>query len=150
MKHERPPATEAKGGAPPAAGPSQAPLPGAREDAARARARRALALADGPLLAECRTDVFVGGGPGGQHRNKTESGVRIVHLPTGIVATATERRSQHENRRAALERLRARLERAAREARPRRPTRRTRASQERRIEEKRRRAKKKAERRNLD
>ena len=112
----------------------------------RAQARRALALPEAALLAECRVDVFVGGGPGGQHRNKTESGVRLVHPPTGVAVTATERRSQLQNRSAALERLRARLETLAQEPKARRPTRRTRASQERRLEAKRRAARKRAER----
>jgi len=48
-------------------------------------------------------------GPGGQHRNKVESGVRLRHRATGVVVTAGERRSQHENRAAALRRLRAAL-----------------------------------------
>ncbi|HTN54342.1 MAG TPA: peptide chain release factor-like protein, partial [Anaeromyxobacter sp.] len=75
----------------------------------RAVARRALALPDDAFLAECEETFFVAGGPGGQHRNKTESGVRLLHRPTGILVTATERRSQLQNRTAALERLRERL-----------------------------------------
>jgi protein subunit release factor A len=51
-----------------------------------------------------------GGGPGGQNRNKRMSGVRIKHLPTGIVVVATERRSQEQNRSAAMERLANKLE----------------------------------------
>jgi protein subunit release factor A len=51
-----------------------------------------------------------GGGPGGQNRNKRMSGIRIKHLPTGIVAVATERRSQEQNRTAAMERLANKLE----------------------------------------
>ncbi len=48
-------------------------------------------------------------GPGGQKKNKTESAVRIKHLPTGIIVTATESRSQFDNKERALERLREKL-----------------------------------------
>jgi protein subunit release factor B len=113
----------------------------------RAAARRALALADEALLAECEETFFVAGGPGGQHRNKTESGVRLVHPPTGTVVTATERRSQLQNRAAALERLRERLAHLARREKPRRATRPTRGSKERRLAEKKRRGERKASRR---
>lgn len=65
-----------------------------------------LALADDKLLAQCKVETYRASGPGGQHRNKTSSAVRLTHLPTGVSATATERRSQHENRRAAVGRLR--------------------------------------------
>jgi len=53
---------------------------------------------DGTLLAECRVETFRAGGPGGQHQNKTESGVRLTHLPSGISVTARDSRSQHRNR----------------------------------------------------
>jgi protein subunit release factor B len=114
--------------------------------ALRAAARRALALDDEALLAECEEAFFVGGGPGGQHRNKTESGVRLAHRPTGVTVTATERRSQLQNRGAALERLRARLAALAHEARPRRATRPTRGSKERRLATKRHAGRRKADR----
>lgn len=61
------------------------------------------------LLAQCEVRTTKGSGPGGQHRNKTESAIVITHLPTGIVGQASERRSQHENRKVAIERLRIRL-----------------------------------------
>jgi protein subunit release factor B len=116
----------------------------------RAAARRAVALADGPLLAECEEAFFIGGGPGGQHRNKTESAVRLVHRPTGVTVTATERRSQAQNRAAALARLRERLGGVARRPKPRRATKPTRGSKERRLAEKRRRGERKVARRDLD
>ena len=77
---------------------------------------------DADLLAECRVETFAAGGPGGQHQNRTESGVRLTHLPTGIRVVAREERSQHRNRARALERLRERLEEAARPRTPRKST----------------------------
>jgi hypothetical protein len=64
---------------------------------------------DGPLLAQCEIHTYRSSGPGGQHRNKVSSAVRLKHRPTGIVSTATESRSQHDNRRMALRRLRMHL-----------------------------------------
>ena len=65
-----------------------------------------LALTDEELLAQCRFERFRVSGPGGQHRNKTDSAVRLTHEPTGVVGYASERRSQHQNRATALTRLR--------------------------------------------
>src|SRR5207248_4404380 len=104
----------------------------------RLAARRALSLPQEALLAECEEEFFTAGGPGGQHRNKTESGVRLTHRPTEVSVTATERRSQAQNRSAALERLREVLAELSYVAPPRRPTKPTRGSQRRRLEEKRR------------
>ena len=53
-----------------------------------------LRLSDRELFDQCRFERFRASGPGGQHRNKTDSGVRLTHQPTGIAAEATERRSQ--------------------------------------------------------
>lgn len=102
----------------------------------RAAARAALALSDEALLATCEETFFIASGPGGQHRNKTESGVRLVHAATGVNVTATERRSQLQNRGAALERMRERLKALSHVPKPRRATRPTRGSKERRLKEK--------------
>jgi len=67
------------------------------------------ALAPDALLAECRETRTRRSGPGGQHRNKTETAIVLTHLPTGLIGEASERRSQSENRRMALQRLRLRL-----------------------------------------
>ena len=99
----------------------------------REQALRALALSDEALWAECETEFFVAQGPGGQHRNKTESGVRLTHPPTELSVTATERRSQFQNRQVALERLRAGLVALTVIPKKRHKTRPTRASKERRL-----------------
>lgn len=69
-------------------------------------ARNWLDLAPAVLLGECEVDLYRASGPGGQKRNKTSSAVRLRHKPTGLIVTAVESRSQHENRARALQRLR--------------------------------------------
>jgi protein subunit release factor B len=116
----------------------------------RAAARRALSLPAEALAGECDEEFFVAGGPGGQHRNKTESGVRLVHRPTGVTVTATERRSQAQNRSAALARLRERLQALSHVPRRRVATKPTRGAKERRLEQKRRTSERKSGRRDLE
>jgi len=61
------------------------------------------------LLKQCEFSRSRTRGPGGQHRNKVETGITIKHLPTDITAQALEARKQEENRRRAIRRLRTRL-----------------------------------------
>jgi protein subunit release factor B len=88
------------------------------------------------LKDECDVETYRASGPGGQHRNKTESAVRMTHLPTGIVRIATEHRSQLRNRELALERIWRALEARRRKPKPRVPTRPSRTAQQRRLAEK--------------
>lgn len=122
------------------------PIDPARRDAAR----RALALDDEALARECEEDFFIASGPGGQHRNKTESGVRLTHPPTGVTVTATERRSQAQNRGMAMLRLRMELKTLTFVPKKRRPTRPTLGSKKRRLESKKKQGEKKALRSRLD
>jgi protein subunit release factor B len=88
------------------------------------------------LERDCDLEFFVAGGPGGQHRNKVETGVRLTHRPTGLVVTATERRSQSANREAAYERMAEKLEKLQRPRKPRK-TKPTAESKRKRVEQKR-------------
>ena len=110
----------------------------------RQAARAALALDDEALLRACEVDYFIASGPGGQHRNTSATGVRLTHPPTELSVTATERRSQAQNRGTALERLRAGLEALTHVPKVRRPTAPTKGSQRRRLESKKRAGEKKA------
>jgi peptide chain release factor 1 len=104
-------------------------------------------LDDDALLAQCEVQAHRASGPGGQHRNKAETAVRLVHLPTGVTVEGKDERSRTSNLRIALQRLRDRLEKRAYRPPPRHKTRPTRASKERRVEGKKRHAQKKALRR---
>ena len=56
-------------------------------------------------MKDCRVDTFRAGGKGGQAQNKTDSGVRVVHEPSGAVGTARDGRKQHENKKKAFLRM---------------------------------------------
>jgi protein subunit release factor A len=90
------------------------------------------------LLAECDVTPFKSSGPGGQKKNKTESSVRVRHIPTGLIRISTESRSQIRNREAALQRMFDTLEARKHRPKPRVATKPTRAAKVRRVETKRR------------
>ncbi len=64
---------------------------------------------DEDLLHECEVDTFRASGPGGQHVNKTETAVRLKHLPSGLVVTSRQERSQYRNKALCLRKLRAQV-----------------------------------------
>jgi protein subunit release factor B len=92
--------------------------------------------ADEDLLRECEVDTFRSGGPGGQHANKTETGVRLTHLPSGVIVVCRDERSQYSNKMICLRRLREKVERLNYRPARRVPTRRTRGAKERTLKEK--------------
>ena len=71
--------------------------------------RQFLPLSDDALLKQCTVDTYKSSGPGGQHRNKVSSAVRLRHAPSGLMSTGDQSRSQHENKRLALKRLRKQI-----------------------------------------
>lgn len=92
------------------------------------------------LARQVRIDVHRATGPGGQHVNRTESAVRVVHFPSGVTVTAADTRSQIRNREIAFDRLIERLIRLNHVPRKRKATRPTAGARKRRLEGKRHRA----------
>jgi len=76
--------------------------------------RKRLDFSDADLVAECKVHRHRASGPGGQHRNKVASAIRLHHYPSGIVVNAAESRLQGENKTRALRRLRSAIALAAR------------------------------------
>ena len=95
---------------------------------------------DEELLGECEVETFRSSGPGGQHVNKTQSAVRLRHLPSGVVVTSQQERSQHRNKVTCLGKLRKKIERLNYQPAKRIPTRRSRSAKHRTLEEKSRRS----------
>jgi protein subunit release factor A len=92
----------------------------------------------GALEREVVVEVFRASGPGGQHVNKTQSAMRLTHLPSGVVVMSQDSPSQFRNRETAFKRLAMRLKRLNHVPKKRVATRPTLASKERRIEAKKR------------
>ena len=111
---------------------------------------RLAALSLDEIAASCEVDVFRATGPGGQGVNTTDSAVRMTHVPTGIVVTSRESRSQFRNRQLCLQKIRDELERRAVPPKARHATKPTHGSVLRRLDEKRRRSDVKARRRPVD
>ena len=86
--------------------------------------------------ADIRIEFYRASGPGGQHRNTTDSAVRIRHLQTGVVAQASESRSQLQNREVAMARLQAALEKRERKVKQRVATKVPKRTKEKRLTEK--------------
>ena len=99
---------------------------------------------------EVEVTVYQASGPGGQHRNRTYSAVRLKHLPTGIVVTAADSRSQLRNRKIAFERLTRRLAEHFHEDPPRKPTNKRISVRQRERQERERESQKKRSRRPVD
>lgn len=99
------------------------------------------------LAADTSVEIYNAGGPGGQHRNKTQNAVRLRHRPSGVTVTASERRSLEANRRAAFARLLARLEKLNQVRRSRQPTHTPARATRRRLESKQHHSRRKTERR---
>ena len=95
-----------------------------------------LPSSDDELLEECDVTTFRSSGPGGQHVNKTDSAVRMVHRPSGIVVISRQARSQYLNKKICLERLREKVEKRNRKDPPRIETKIPRAAKKERLDRK--------------
>ena len=101
---------------------------------------RFAAMTDEAIAADCEVETFHAHGPGGQGVNTADSAVRMRHIPTGIAVTSREERSQLQNRRRCVEKLRELFARRSHVATPRKATKPSKAAAKRRLEDKRRRS----------
>ncbi|MDI9590724.1 MAG: peptide chain release factor-like protein [Acidobacteriota bacterium] len=104
-------------------------------------------LSDEELSRQCEAEAFHASGPGGQGVNTADSAVRMRHVPTGIVVTSRERRSQLQNRMACLRKIKHQLKLRSRRPRVRKATKPSKAARQRRLDAKHRRSAVKAARR---
>jgi protein subunit release factor A len=104
-------------------------------------------LSDEALARDTELQFFIGSGPGGQNRNKRETGVRLTHLPSGIVVNSVKERTQGMNRADAMNKLRAKLTALMVRVAPRVATKTPRSQKRRRLTDKRITGAKKANRR---
>ena len=102
------------------------------------------------LELEIRLDTYRASGPGGQHVNKTNSAIRLTHLPSGVVVIAQDSSSQFRNKETAFERLIEKLDKLNFVPKTRHKTKPTRASKERRLEGKQKRSEVKSARGKID
>ena len=102
--------------------PQLPPPPGPPPPPPPPRKRIILPESDEALLDECDVETFRSSGKGGQHVNKTESAVRLRHLPTGLVVTCQEDRSQFMNKQTCVRKLRDKVEALNHRPAPRRVT----------------------------
>ncbi len=99
------------------------------------------------LLQECEVQTFKASGKGGQHVQKTDSAVRLIHRPTGIRVTSQQERSQYLNKKICLEKLQKKLVERGKKRKRRIPTKKPRAAKEKVLKEKHKHAEKKQYRR---
>ena len=107
-------------------------------------------MSDEDLARDCEVEAFHASGPGGQGVNTADSAVRMRHLPSGIVVTSREERSQLQNRANCLRKIRQQLELRAQRPKVRKATKPSKAARQRRLDAKRRRSDVKAQRRRTD
>lgn len=105
---------------------------------------------DKKLLAECKVQAYKASGSGGQHVQKTDSAVRLIHIPTGIRVTSQAERSQYLNKKICLEKLKKKLAERKKKRKKRVPTKKSRSVREKELKEKKRVSEKKKLRKSID